>query len=244
MAIRYSLLPYIYTLMFEAHTTGKTVMTALSWEFPDDPSLADADQQFLLGPSLLITPVLEQGATSVNGVFPGSGAGQVWYDWYTQTAINASKGENITIAAPLGHIPVFIRGNAILPLQEPGYTTTACRNNPWSLIVALSSEGTASGSLYLDDGESLTPDATKLVQLVASQNALYASVTGSYVDTNALANITILGVASQPSNVTLNGQDISSTASYNATSKVVSLQGLLNATSSGAWAQDWTLRWS
>lgn len=37
MQIRYSLLPYIYTLFYEAHTTGSTVMRALAWEFPNEP---------------------------------------------------------------------------------------------------------------------------------------------------------------------------------------------------------------
>lgn len=81
MGIRYLLLPYIYTLFQQAHSTGSTVMRALAWEFPNDPTLANADRQFLLGGSLMITPVLAQGATSVGGIFPGVGKGEVWYDW-------------------------------------------------------------------------------------------------------------------------------------------------------------------
>ena len=82
MAVRFALLPYMYTLFWYANTRGDTVMRALAWEFPNDPSLADADRQFFLGPSVLVTPVLEQGATSVNGVFPGLVEGtDVFYDW-------------------------------------------------------------------------------------------------------------------------------------------------------------------
>ena len=81
MNIRYSLLPYIYTLFHSAHTTGSTVHRALAWEFPNEPMLASADRQFMLGPSLLITPVLEPLAATVNGVFPGSSMETIWYDW-------------------------------------------------------------------------------------------------------------------------------------------------------------------
>lgn len=49
MAIRYAILPYFYTLFHLAHTTGSTVMRALAWEFPNDPSLAAVDTQFLVG---------------------------------------------------------------------------------------------------------------------------------------------------------------------------------------------------
>jgi alpha-glucosidase len=219
-------------------------MRALAWEFPDDPTLAAIDNQFLLGPSLLITPALGQGQTEVQGVFPGVAHGDVWYDWYTQEQISVAPGENKTIPAPLGHIPVFIRAGAILPQQEALYTTTESRNSPWSLIAALSSEGTATGSIYIDDGESVTPNATLLVDLTASNGTLYASARGLYQDTNALANVTVLGVASEPRSVTLNGQKVSRGVAYNGTSRVLSVKGLQSATSGGAWAQAWTLSWA
>ena len=160
MAIRFRLLPYMYTLFYLAHTTGSTVMRALSWEFPNDPSLASADLQFFLGPAVLVTPVLARGKTSVDGVFPGIGQGETYYDWYTLIPVRACAGENVTINAPLGHIPVYVRGGNIIPMQQPAMTTISARKTPWSLLVALGSKGAASGSLYLDDGESIRPPAT------------------------------------------------------------------------------------
>ena len=153
--IRYLILPYMYTLFYHAHTTGSTVMRALAWEFPNDPALANADAQFFLGPAILVTPVLAQGATTVNGVFPGIGKGANYYDWYNHTAVTASPGQNVTIDAPLGHLPLYIRGGYVIPTQEPAYVTRDARKNPWGLIAALSLGGTASGSLYVDDGESV-----------------------------------------------------------------------------------------
>jgi len=47
---------------------------------------------------------------------------------------------------------MYLRGGHIIPMQDPGLTTTESRKNPYSLIVALKSD-MASGSLYLDDGE-------------------------------------------------------------------------------------------
>jgi alpha-glucosidase len=243
MTIRYSLLPYMYTLFHSAHTTGSTVMRALAWEFPNDPSLAAADRQFLLGPSLLVTPVLAQGATAVDGVFPGIAHGEVWYDWYTQSAVHASAGENVTIPAPLGHIPLYIRGGSVLPMQEPGYTTYESRRNPWALIVALSSQGTATGSLYVDDGESITPNATLFVEFSAKSGALSAAVTGEWVDENPLANITILGLKSKPGNLTFDGGPVGSGVDFNSESGVLKVTGLVDVTKGGAWGGDWVLAW-
>ena len=165
MNIRYQLLPYIYTLFYLSHTTGSTVMRALAWEFPNDPSLAAADRQFFLGPAILVTPVLDQGYTNVSGVFPGVGKGDVYYDWYSLSAVNAKPGENVTIDAPLSHIPVYIRGGNVIPTQEPAMVTRDARKNPWGVIAALSPEGTANGQLYVDDGESLVQNATLMVKV-------------------------------------------------------------------------------
>jgi alpha-glucosidase len=112
MNIRYSLLPYWYTLFYKASKTGDPTIRALFYEFPDDSSLADADHQFLVGDALLVTPVLAQGYTNVSGVFPGK---ELWYDWYTHASRNASG--NVTLDAPLGHIPLHIRAGCIIPLQ-------------------------------------------------------------------------------------------------------------------------------
>nr|OQO15523.1 hypothetical protein B0A51_17450 [Rachicladosporium sp. CCFEE 5018] len=257
MAIRYSLLPYMYTLFYLSHTTGSTVLRALAWEFPNDPSLANNDNQFLLGPNLMITPILGQGLTSRGGVFPGVGEGEIWYDWYTQAAFDAQPGVNHTIDAPLGHIPVYIRGGAVLPQQEPLMTTAECRNSSWSLIAALDANGAATGQLYIDDGESISPPSSLLVDFTVSNSSLYASSRGLYSDTNKLANVTILGVQSQPSSVTLNGVSLvgqgggggygtqsNATIAYDGTNKVVSIKGLESYTGDGAWAQDWVLSWS
>ncbi|OCL09798.1 glycoside hydrolase family 31 protein [Glonium stellatum] len=244
MHIRYSLLPYIYTLFHLSHTTGSTVMRALAWEFPNDPSLANADRQFLLGPSLMVVPVLDQGVTTVNGVFPGISEGEVWYDWYTQTKVKANAGQNMTINAPLGHIPVYVRGNSILPTQEPGYTTTESRKNPWGLLVALSASGTATGQLYIDDGESLNPSATLSIAFEASQGCLSSKTIGAYLDTNPLANVTVMGVSSCSGKVSLNGKPVSSGVNYDKASSVLAITGLNKLTSSGAWKQNWELTWT
>lgn len=252
MSIRYAILPYMYTLLHHAHTRGDTIMRALAWEFPNDPSLAGADRQFLLGPFILVTPVLLPGATSVQGVFPGVANGQTWYDWYSGAPVEFAPGEgtNKTINAPLGHIPVFVRGGGIIPMQEPALTTRDARRTPWAVLVALSGvDGTARGDLYMDDGVSLEPAETLFVSFVAepgSTSALHATVVeGTYHDPNPLANVTVHGVASAPTHVLLCDTEVEQDKwAYNATSKVLAVRQLQEFTSEGAWTRNWTLTWS
>lgn len=131
--------------------------------FPEDETLKATYTQFLLGPSLLITPVLIPNVDSVNGVFPGIGEGTRWYDWYTLQEVSAQPQENTTLSAPLEHINVHARGGTVFILQEPGYTTAETKNNSYSLLITLDDNDSATGTVYLDDGVSLEPQTTKIV---------------------------------------------------------------------------------
>ncbi|KAI1806571.1 glycoside hydrolase family 31 protein [Daldinia bambusicola] len=246
MKIRYALLPYLYTTFYLSHSTGSTTLRALAWEFPDEPWLAAADRQFLLGDSVLVTPCLVEGATTVDGVFPGVGSGAVWYDWYNKTAITGvAPGQNVTIDAPLGHIPVYVRGGKVIPLQEPGLTTAAVRASPWSLLVALDANGHASGGLYIDDGESLSPNATTWIDFTVEDSSLKATPRGDFEDKNALGNVTILGTQGPVSKLEFNGKEVLADVwSLEESSNVLTITGLDSLTTGGAWSGEWTLSWS
>ena len=248
MNIRYSILPYFYTLFHRAHSTGSTVMRALAWEFPSDPTLSAIDTQFLVGPSLMVIPVLEPLVDTVKGVFPAVANGkEIWYDWYTQTRVDAKPGVNTTISAPLGHIPLYLRGGSILPMQEPALTTRDARETDWSLLAALGSDGAAAGELYLDDGESLQPDATLNVDFQATKTNISVSVRGTWKERNPLANVTVLGVGEEPDagRVMFNEVKIEKkNVAYNATSKVLVVGGLQDVTRDGAFDKNWVLKWA
>lgn len=174
MNIRYSLLPYTYTLFHRANTAGETVLRALAWEFPNDSQLKAIDNQFMSGPAILITPVLEPLATTVSGVFPGIADGTIWYDWYTLQPVQAKAGENITLDAPILHQPVHVRGGYVIPMQRAGNTTKTCRQTAWSLLVALDKKGSATGELYLDDGVSIVQESIKNVNVSFKASRCFA----------------------------------------------------------------------
>uniref|UniRef100_A0A8C5BYG5 alpha-glucosidase n=1 Tax=Gadus morhua TaxID=8049 RepID=A0A8C5BYG5_GADMO len=148
--IRYTLLPYLYTLMFEAHTSGNTVVRPLLHEFVEDRATWDVDRQFLWGPALLITPAMEPGVTNVKAYVPDTR----WYDYHTVKVLQV-RGKMVNMPTPLDHINLHVRGGYILPWQKAENNTKFSRQNPLGLIVALDDSGFAHGSLFWDDGEGI-----------------------------------------------------------------------------------------
>ena len=64
-------------------------------------------------------------------------------------------GQFVDMDAPLDKINVHVRGGHIIPMQVPGSSLMLGRNNPFELLVPLSSSGNATGHLYWDDGYSI-----------------------------------------------------------------------------------------
>jgi alpha-D-xyloside xylohydrolase len=110
--LRERLRPYLLEQMRVAHEQGVPPMRPLFLDFPQDSAAWDVDDQFLLGPDVLVAPVLSPGATSREVYLP-SGTG--WVDPYTGTT--HPGGTTITAAAPAERIPVFLRPGTDLPIR-------------------------------------------------------------------------------------------------------------------------------
>lgn len=132
---RYWLLPYFYTLSYKIHVSGGTFMRPLWFEFPNDTNgnIDEIEDQFMIGPSLLVSPVVHEGRNYVDAYFP---SGQ-WYDIFSDGKPLRSSGERVRLEAPLDYIPAHLRGGHIIPTQAPALNTEYQRKNPFQILVAL-----------------------------------------------------------------------------------------------------------
>ncbi|GCL73340.1 alpha-glucosidase [Paenibacillus naphthalenovorans] len=112
--LRYQLVPYFYSLLFEASTVGSPVMRPLVYEFQQDAKVLEESFDFMLGSFLLVANVLEKGAETRSVYLP---EGTDWFDWYTKEWYRG--GQTIEQKVTLGSIPMFIRSGAIIPMA-PG----------------------------------------------------------------------------------------------------------------------------
>jgi len=133
------------------------MLTSLRMQFPSDSKTYGIDTQFFYGPSMLINPVTDEQSTSVSFYVPQG----VWYDLRDQKPITGA-GSTITYNnLSTSDIAVLVKGGSIIPARvNSAMTTKALRDNDFELLVAPDADGKASGTLYLDDGESLVQAGT------------------------------------------------------------------------------------
>lgn len=145
LSLRYRLLPYLYSLFWDAHRAGAPILRPLVYHYPDDPAAAHIQDQALLGPALLAAPILRPGQTA-RAVYLPEGE---WFDWYT--GARHAGGRHILADAPLERMPLYARAGSLIPLAPVGRSAGRPAAGPLTLRVF---PGAGEFSLYEDDGAS------------------------------------------------------------------------------------------
>ena len=148
LKLRYQLLPFLYTTLEEAHQTGTPLFRPLVLNYQDDPNTYNLDDEFMIGNDLLVAPVVKPDVTRRLVYLPKG----TWYDFWTNKKYEG--GTMFTADAPLETVPMFVRAGAIIPMgPEMNYTGEKPRD-PITFNIYPDEAGSASMTLYEDDGVS------------------------------------------------------------------------------------------
>ncbi|MFO1514092.1 MAG: glycoside hydrolase family 31 protein [Verrucomicrobiota bacterium] len=211
--LRLRLFPYLYTHAMLTRLTGqKVIQGEVEHRF-----------QFRFGDAFLVAPVHEPGATDRTVWLPPS---KRWIDYWTGQSYDG--GQEITVPAPLEHLPLLVRAGAIIPMRD--YAPGVLRGNNATLTLDVYPEGSTKESeftLYEDDGASndyLTNSfaSTKITCQPGAQsvNLRIAPIQGDYRGKLKQRQWKLeMHLASKPTAVSLNGKSVAWT--YDATKKVL-----------------------
>jgi alpha-glucosidase/alpha-D-xyloside xylohydrolase len=145
LELRYALLPYTYTAVRECCDTGLPIIRALWLHYPDDPAAVARGDQYLWGRDLLVSPVVEKGATSRRLYLPRGD----WFDFWTEERV--AGGREIDRPVDLGTLPLHVRAGAVLPLDPVRQYVDEAVDGHLTLLIYPGAD--AAGSLYDDDGK-------------------------------------------------------------------------------------------
>lgn len=148
--LRYRLLPYLYSLFYDASQTGMPVCRSLAIDYSFDHNIYDHrfHNQYLFGPALLVAPV-ESSKDLVKVYLPECN----WYDFYTD---QKHSGSSVIVAdCPLDKLPVYVKEASIIPMRAKAGNTV---NDQGDILEIHLYNGEQENSfvLYEDDGETFS----------------------------------------------------------------------------------------
>jgi alpha-glucosidase len=147
--LRYKLMPYLYTQMWRASLLNEPVVRPLFYDFPDDPSARDVQDSFMLGPDILVAPVLEEGASEREVYLPAHPGG--WFEF--RDGRHFDGGHTITVTAQLGRLPVFVRCGAMIPVTDQTDRIDPRLDARRDLMIFGAPGERSEAYLYEDDGD-------------------------------------------------------------------------------------------
>jgi alpha-glucosidase len=137
--LRYQLLPYIYSTAYQTYRDGLPMMRPLFFYHPKDNHMqvTETGTQYYFGDSLMVAPIVEAASMEPEvSVYLPKGE---WYDFYTHEKV--SPGAK-TFKSDINRIPVYIKGGAIIPMDEKGKSS----------LLLIPTEKVSSFTWYDDDG--------------------------------------------------------------------------------------------
>ncbi|MEN8124291.1 MAG: TIM-barrel domain-containing protein [Bacteroidota bacterium] len=157
--LRYSLLPYNYTLAHNNNQTGMPFMRPLFFAEPKNKALFEVSNTYLWGSDFLISPILKSGTKHQKIYFPKN---DNWIDFYTEEKFKGGSTQTISIHQE--YIPVFVRSGAIIPMIKPIQSADLYTTKKFELHYYYDKYNTKDsfGELYNDDGK--TPNSYKKKQ--------------------------------------------------------------------------------
>jgi alpha-D-xyloside xylohydrolase len=143
--LRYRLMPYIYSQAWKVTSAHGTIMRPLVMDWRTDVEAQNTGDEYLFGPSLLVSPVYTQGATSRAVYLPPA----LWYDFWTGDRVNGAQ--RIVAEAPLARLPLYVRAGSLLALGPPMEWSTEKPADPIELRIYPGADGDF--TLYEDDND-------------------------------------------------------------------------------------------
>jgi alpha-D-xyloside xylohydrolase len=143
LELRMQLVPYLHAAFVEYRNTGLPPFRPLVMDWPADAETWTVDDQWLVGPGLLVAPVVAGQAT--RSVYLPEGA---WYDFWTGARHEGSR--RIEVRPSLEHVPLFVRAGTLLPLARVTLHTDDALSG--ELTVRAYGGADAALTLYEDDG--------------------------------------------------------------------------------------------
>jgi alpha-D-xyloside xylohydrolase len=175
--LRYSLMPYIYSMAAEVYRKHGTILRSLMFDFAGDEKVKELSDSFMFGKAFLVCPVTEPMYYEVNSTplhdtkktknvyLP---EGTRWFDFWTNTIYEG--GQILTCKATLDLIPLFVKAGSIVPMSQPLMYADEKKGEISEIVIYGGADGEF--TVYNDEGDnySYEQDNFSTINLIYSDS--------------------------------------------------------------------------
>ena len=146
LKIRYEFIPYLYNLAQEMSFKGEPIVSPLFYHFEDDENTLEINDEYMVGDSLLVAPILDKDARRRMIYLPKG----TWIDLFTGKKYIG--GKYIIFAENLAESGYFIKNNTLIPMFE---NLKHIKKSEIDTLVIKVFGNSGKVKIYEDDGETL-----------------------------------------------------------------------------------------
>lgn len=155
--LRYRLLPYTYSLAWKVTSENYTMMRALPFDFMSDSAVFNINDQYMFGPSIMVSPVVRPLYYHRNNVKIDSSSytrevylpkGTEWFDFWTGKQFEG--GQKVEADASYETMPLFVRAGSVIPMG-PFIQYTTERSDPIEIRIYPGADGEF--AIYEDEND-------------------------------------------------------------------------------------------
>jgi alpha-glucosidase (family GH31 glycosyl hydrolase) len=179
--VRYSMMPYIYSIAHAAHVTGMPMARAMVIDYQNNSRAYSHDLQYMWGPSILVMPVTTDTSGAVQNVWLP--ADDTWYNFWSDAKSVGSDTTDKAYVTRTGEIIVYVKAGSILPKYKYAQSTAFLDKTQLEMDVYSGKDG--SFDVYEDDGvtENFHVNSANSVTSLAFTNAAMKVVVSHPVGT-------------------------------------------------------------
>ncbi|WP_276979442.1 TIM-barrel domain-containing protein [Flavobacterium filum] len=202
--LRYSMLPYNYSLAYENSQAGIPLMRPLFFEEPENEVLLTKSDGYLWGKDFLVYPIMEANQTTKEIYFPKNSN---WTDIYSTKRYNGGSTEKINVTTT--HIPTFVRNGVLIPYTKVVQTTQNYDYSNLDLHLYYDEKVTSSErQFYFDEGDNSKENNPELLtcQTEIEKKSLFISLESNvFPSKGKKGTIHIFLLSKKPKSVLIDG---------------------------------------
>lgn len=176
--LRYSMMPYLYSMAHKVNAENYTLMRSLLFDFMADDKVHEINNQYLFGTSIMVCPITTSGSQSKTVYLP---TGSEWFDFWTGEKL--AGGKETTFGTNIESIPLFVKAGSIIPFECKSFCTNEAPEADMEIRVYPGAD--AQFVLYDDQGDGFgyeTGQSSKITLSYTEKSRSFeiAAVEGSF----------------------------------------------------------------